>query len=84
MFMDLWNRIVSALAKGIAPQYSLGSQKKALERTILLESLKGIMRASRIESATGRKQGRNTNLIETNQKTADFSQNFFHGSSIHN
>jgi len=78
-----WNRIVSALAEGIAPQYPLGREKKAFERAVFLESVQCIMGASRIESAAGRKQRRNTNLIEANQKAADFCQNFFHGYSIH-
>ena len=79
----LRDRVVSAFKKGIAPQYSFGSQKESLDGPIFLKSLQRIIGARRIESAAGRIQRRNTNLIETNRSTVNFCQNIFHDDSVY-
>ena len=62
------HRIIPAPAPGMAAQQSAHSKIQSLERPVLAESLQSILRTGRSESAGGRLEWRDAQLIEPYQK----------------
>ena len=54
----------------------LRGKQKAFEETVLLERFHAVLRARGLEAASGRKQGRNNQLITTNKKNSQLSWYF--------
>src|SRR5699024_9741017 len=68
----LGNWVVGTLVvEGIAPRQPLHGQPAALDRAVLLNRLQRVLRAGGGEPAPGRKKGRDTPLIKSDQLKKD-------------
>ena len=68
LFEKLRNRIISVSSPWVAAQKPAHRKVKSLERTVLAEGLKCVLRASRSESACRRFERRYADLIEPYQE----------------
>ena len=64
----LWHGVVAAAAPGVTAQNALERQPEALQRTIFSESLEGVLRAGRRETAARRLERRDAQLVKLNQQ----------------
>ena len=63
-----WHGVVAAAAPGVTAQDALERQPEALQRTVFSESLKGVLRASRSETAARRLERRDAQLVKLYQQ----------------
>lgn len=72
----LWDRVITAFGKGVAPQYPPQRQERSFQKSVFFQSLKSILRTSGHKSATGLFVGGDIPLIKADKPQSDAFHSF--------